>query len=131
MKTDLVHSSLQGACVGVVLSLLTLFAVHQYGWANSVTGWMPFVFLFVVLMGFCTWEGGLIGIQKSNYKFVRFEHVLASGKHVFFVDLEPLQKPILDGLLKIHPNLEEAGVEESFQYLLILLQRKFGMVRHS
>lgn len=131
MKTDLVHSSLQGAGIGAALTLLTLFAVHQLGWADSVAGWMPFVFLFVILMGFCTWEGGLIGIQKLNYKFVRFQKDLASGRHVFFVDLEPLQKPILCGLLKIHPNLEKAGVEKSSQYWFIFLQRKFGMIRHS
>jgi len=131
MKSDVVHTSCQGAFIGAALSLLTLVAVQQFGWANSAAGWMPFVFFVVVLMGFCTWEGGFIGIQKPNYKFVRFEEVLATGKHVFFVDLEPSQKPILDGLLKIHPSLEQAGIEESSQYWLIVLQRKLGMTRHS
>ena len=131
MKSDVVHTSCQGASIGLVLSLLMLVTVQQFGWENSAAGWMPFVFLVVVLIGFCTWEGGFIGIQKPNYKFVRFEEVLASGKHVFFVDLEPSQKQILSGLLKIHPNLEQAGIEDSSQYWLIVLQRKLGMTRHS
>ena len=131
MKSDVVHTSFQGATIGAVLSLLILAAVQQFGWASSPTGWMPFLFLVVVLIGFCTWEGGLIGIQKPNYKFVRFEEVLAAGKHVFFVDLEPSQKLILDQLIKIHPNLEQAGIEKSHQYWLIVLQRKLGMARHS
>ena len=131
MKSDLVHTSLQGAVIGVVLSLITLLMAHQFAWADSSAGWMPFIFLTVVLMGFCTWEGGFIGIQKPNYKFARFEKILASGKHIFFVDLMPAQTPILDELLKIHPTLERAGTEENSQYWLIFLQRKFGMVRHS
>lgn len=131
MKSDMVHSGVQGAAVGGTLSLLTLLAAYQFGWTTSAAGWMPFVFLVVVLMGFCTWEGGLIGIQSRNYKFARFEQVLASGKHVFFVDLEPSQTPILDGLLKKHPSLEQAGIEENSKYWLIFFQRKLGMLRQS
>lgn len=37
--------------------------------------------------------------------------MLEDGKHVFFVDLLPEQKGILDELLKKHTALERAGTE--------------------
>jgi hypothetical protein len=45
--------------------------------------------LAIVLLDFCTWKGGSIGIQKPNHNFARFEQALSDGKHIFFVDLKP------------------------------------------
>jgi len=131
MKVDLVHASLQGAAVGVALSVTVVLVAHLFELTNSAAGWTPFAFLMVILLGFCTWEGGFIGIQRKNYKFARFEEVLAAGQHVFFVDLEPGQKATLDDVLKIHPNILPAGSEPYSQHWLIILQRKFGVIRHS
>ena len=44
MKSDVVHTSFQGAAIGAMLSLLILAAVQQFGWASSAAGWMPFYF---------------------------------------------------------------------------------------
>ena len=131
MKRDVVHASLQGAVVGMGLSVLLFLAAYGLELTHTSAGWMPFVFLSVVVLGFCTWEGGFIGIQKPNYKFVRFEKVLSEGRHVFFVDLEPGQQEILETALKLHPNLEVAGSEDFSPHWLVSLQRKVGMIRHS
>ena len=131
MKRDVVHLTIQGAAVGLGLALLILLLTYQFGWMDSPAGWMPSIFAAIIVLGFSTWEGGLIGMQKPNYKFVRFEEVLNSGKHVFFVDLEPQQQPILEEVLKSQPNLELAGSERSSPHWLLTLQRKVGMIRHS
>jgi hypothetical protein len=98
---------------------------------STSAGWMPFVFLSVVILGFSTWLGGFIGIQTPNYKLARFEKILAEGKHVFFVDLEFGQYQILEKILKLHPNLERAGTEDGSPNWLVSLQCKVGMIRHS
>ena len=79
------------------------------GLDRTPAGWTPFIFLAVVLLGFCTWEGGLIGIQKPNHNFARFKQALKDGKHVFFVDLEPRQEAILEEVLKSSPAVVGGG----------------------
>ena len=111
MKRDVIRSGELGFLVGAIGAALVLCVAYFSGWTNTVAGWIPFVFLSVVVLGFCTWEGGFIGFQKVNKHFQRFEKVLAEGKHIFFVDLLPEQEGILDEVVNRHPRLELAGTE--------------------
>ena len=131
MKKDVVHSTEVGAVVGLCAFALVLAISYFAGWTDSVVGWTPFVFLALIALGFCTWEGGLIGIERPNHDFERFAQALGEGKHIFFVDLEPAQEAILDDVLKKHPQVELAGTGASAPRLLMVLERKFGMLRHS
>ena len=131
MKNDIVHSTIKGAVVGICAFVLVLVIAHFAGWTKTAAGWMPFIFLAIVMLGFCTWEGGLRGIQVPNHNFARFEKALTEGKHVFFVDLEPNQEAILEKVLKSHPQVELAGTGSSTQHWLVTLQQKTGMIRHS
>jgi uncharacterized membrane protein len=58
MKSDLIHSTTRGAMVGIAAFVLVLSVAYFAGWTQTAAGWMPFIFLAVVLLGFCTWEGG-------------------------------------------------------------------------
>jgi hypothetical protein len=131
MKNDIVHSTTRGALVGLCAFVLVLAVAYFAGWTQTAVGWIPFIFLAVVLLGFCTWEGGLFGIQTPNHNFARFEKALNDGKHVFFVDLEPHQEAVLEKVLKTHPQVELAGTGPSTQHWLITLQQKAAMIRHS
>lgn len=131
MKNDIVYSTTRGAVVGLCAFVLVLAVAYFAGWTESAAGWIPFIFLAVVLLGFCTWEGGLLGIQKPNHNFARFEQALNDGKHVFFVDLSPHQEAVLEQVLKSHPQVELAGTGSSTPHWLIALQQKSGMIRHS
>lgn len=111
MKKDVIRSGEWGLGIGVVASALVLTVAYLSGWTSSAAGWVPFIFLAIIVLGFCTWEGGFVGIQRRNKNFQRFEDELNSGKHVFFVDLRPDQEGILDELVKRHPSLELAGTE--------------------
>ena len=73
----------------------------------------------------------MLGIEKPNHNFVRFEQALSDGKHVFFVDLEPRQEAVLEKVLKSHPQVELAETGSSAPYWFIALQKKSGMIRHS
>jgi hypothetical protein len=111
--------------------VLVLGIAYFGGLTQTAVGWMPFVFLAVVLLGFCAWEGGLLGIEKPNRHFARFEEALGEGKHVFFVDLEPGQEAVLKKVLTSHPQVELAGTGKSTPHWLIALQQRSGMIRHS
>jgi hypothetical protein len=94
------------------------------GWTDIAAGWVPFIFLSIALLGFFTWEGGLLGIQKPNAHFARFERALKDGKHIFIVDLEPSQDGLLEKTLKQHPQVKLAGTEELRQRWIIEFEKK-------
>lgn len=124
MKKDIVHSTELGALVGICLSAISLIVAYLAGWTESAAGWVPFIFLAIVLLGFCTWEGGLIGMHRPNYHFARFSEALKNDKHIFFIDLEPSQEAILERLQQSHPQLELAGTGSATPYWLIVLEDK-------
>src|SRR6202022_3985006 len=53
MKNDIVHSTIKGAVVAIVALELVLFITHIAGWPKTSAGWMPFIFLSTVMLGFC------------------------------------------------------------------------------
>ncbi len=131
MKLNIVHSVIVGIFIGLGLFAFVLFIAYHFKLTSAPVGWVPFIFLAIIVLGFSAWVGGLIGIQKPNYKFTRFDSLLASGKHVIFIDLLPNQIHTFENLLLSHPNLESAGIESSRSHWLILLQRKVGMFRYT
>lgn len=130
MKKDLIHSAEYGAVVGVIAAVTVLLVAYFAGWTNSPAGWIPFVFLSIICLGFFTWEGGLWGIQTTNVHFKRFERVLSEGKHVFFLDLETRQEDVLKNILKGHPKVDAAGTGTANPHWLVIwqhrLKRLFG-----
>jgi hypothetical protein len=91
----------------------------------ETTTWVPFIFLAIVALGFCTWEGGLFGIQVPHTDFKRFQDVLAKGKHVLFVDVNEKEEPVLEKVISHHPAMEVAGVGAATPALVIGAQNKF------
>ncbi len=124
MKTDVVYSWQIGSLVGIAAALIVLLVAYVAGWTTSAAGWLPFIFLAVVLLGFCTWEAGLHGIQKPNHNFERFQSELKKGRHVFFVDLEEDQAPRMEELIRRHPNIESAGTGTSTYGWIIFLHKR-------
>jgi len=125
LKQDVVHSTEVGAIVGVIGAALLLALVYLLNWYQSAAGWMPFIFLAVIILGFCTWEGGFIGIQKPNVNFERFQEMLHKGKHVLFVDVDPHQEFAIASVMKSHPALEASGFGESTPHWIVRGQDKF------
>lgn len=126
LKKDVVRSTELGALIGVLVVTIILGLSYFMNWTNTAAGWLPFIFLSVVVLGFCTWEGGLIGIQIPNYQFKRFQKLLAKGRHVFFVDIEKQQEPILAEMLTKHTSLKDAGKGEATPAWVIKGQSKFS-----
>jgi hypothetical protein len=130
LKKDVVHSMELGAIVGVIAAAVILVVAYLAGWTESAAGWIPFIFLAIVVLGFCTWEGGLFGIQEPHYQFKQFQEVLKQGKHVFFVDVNADQEAALANVIKAHPRLELAGEGESTPEWVVEWQKNWkGFVK--
>ncbi|MCC2618137.1 NAD/FAD-utilizing enzyme [Aestuariibacter halophilus] len=125
LKKDVVHSTEVGAVIGLLSAALVLSVAYLFEWHLSPVGWVPFGFLAVVLLGFCTWEGGLIGIQLPNYQFKRFQKLLREGYHVFFVDVEESQQDALHDVVEQHPRLRLAGTGEARPLWVVRGQDRF------
>jgi len=121
MKKDVIRSTEVGASLGLAASLLAIVIAHVTGIAATI-GWLPFVFLAIVLLGFFTWEGGLIGIQMPNSRFRRFEKALRAGEHVLFVDTDEAQESRVQHILDHHPQMRPAGTGSPSPRWLVGLQ---------
>lgn len=108
LRSDVVHGTELGAVVGVIASASVLLLAWATDIAATIT-WVPPVFLAIIVLGFCTWEGGFLGIQKPHMDFGRFQDILRSGKHVLLVDVSAQQEHILQQVVSEHPKLAAAG----------------------
>jgi len=109
LRKDVIHGGFMGALVGVVAAILMLGLVHLLGWDESAAGWIPFIFLAIVLLGFCTWEGGFYGFQAPHHQFKQFQQALRDGKHILLIDVDPKEEPALSQVVGAHPTLHAAG----------------------
>jgi len=125
MKKDVVRSSIVGAAIGVCLSVLVLAGAWLTGWPETFT-WIPFVLLAIVVLGFCTWEGGLWGIQEPNAEFRRFQKVLDHGKHLLLVDVDNHQMMALNTVWRGHPRLKHVGKGSPTPKIILRSQQWFN-----
>ena len=56
MKKDVIQSGEYGLAVGVVAAALVIGLTYMMEWYTSPAGWIPFIFLAIILLGFFTWE---------------------------------------------------------------------------
>jgi hypothetical protein len=126
LKQDVVRSTRLGAMAGAVAASLLLLLVYLLEWHTSSIGWLPFAFLSIVVLGFCTWIGGFIGIQVPNYQFKQFQQLLIQGKHIFFVDITDEQQALLEKVLQSHATLIHAGTGEATPEWVVKGQQKFS-----
>ncbi|QSX38900.1 NAD/FAD-utilizing enzyme [Shewanella sedimentimangrovi] len=125
LKQDVVHSTEIGAFVGILVACAVLVIGYLMGLTEGPGGWVPLVFLAIVLLGFCTWEGGFIGIQVPNVNFKRFQGLLHRGRHVFFVDIEQEQEGLLSRVIMSHPRLHAVGTGEATPSWVVHSQDNF------
>lgn len=124
MRTDVIRKGLWGALFGFAGAVAVLAGAWGLGLTESF-GWVPFVFLAIVIQGFCAWEAGFLGFQVSNTRFRSFDNLLKSGRHLFFVDLRPEQAQVLDSVLSNHRRICSAGRGTAVPWWLISTQDRF------
>jgi hypothetical protein len=124
LRQDVIHSGEIGALIGLAVSAVSVAVAYFSGLPESM-GWMPFIFLSVVLLGFFTWEGGLFGIQVPNSQYRRFDGALKAGKHLLIVDVDDQQEQLLKRLLDAHPHLQPEGTGMAVQRWFVLWQQRW------
>lgn len=129
LKQDFIHSGNRGLVIGVTLAVLALLMAYFSGWAQSAAGWIPFVFLAIVLLGFSIWEGTLVGLTNPNRNFRPFAERLRQGQHLFFVDVNARQEPILARVVSHHPALEATGIGNAAPEWTVTLQQRLQRLR--
>ncbi|MGS2722529.1 NAD/FAD-utilizing enzyme [Porticoccus sp. GXU_MW_L64] len=125
LRKDVVNGTIIGAVIGLLAATVVLLLAHSSNLPEQTT-WVPFIFLAIIVLGFCTWEGGLFGIQEPHKQFKRFQKQLQDGQHVFFVDTKPEQETVLDQVVNRHPRLCDAGIGSSTPALVIWWRNKFS-----
>ncbi|MEZ5502757.1 MAG: NAD/FAD-utilizing enzyme [Halioglobus sp.] len=125
LKKDVVKGTELGAVIGAIGAAVVLLLAWKSGLTETYT-WVPAIFLAVIVLGFCTWEGGLIGIQEPHSEFKRFQKDLRQGKHVLFVDVDAGQESILASVVSAHPKLQDAGEGSSTPRWVVGAQNKFA-----
>lgn len=124
LRKDVVYAMQRGALMGVGGAALVLAAAHYSG-VTAVTGWVPFIFLAIVVLGFFTWEGGLFGIQEPHHDFRRFEQALGSGRHLLMIDVSSREQNLLNRVTAQYPELEFSGTGAGAPSWYIGLQNKW------
>lgn len=107
-KKDIIGGGLRGAAVGLCLAAIILLLAFFTGLLATV--WtVPILFLAVVVLGFCTWEGGLIGVHAPNPDVRKFKEQLKNGQHVLFVDLEENERNPVESAVAARNKVQSAG----------------------
>jgi hypothetical protein len=90
LRKDVVRATEIGAVIGVVAAVVVLLVAYLSGATNTAAGWLPFIFLSVVVLGFCTWEGGFIGIQTTHQDFkTRWTRASISSLSILIPSMKP------------------------------------------
>lgn len=122
LRKDVVHSGTIGFLVGLVAAVIPLVVAYLIGVSETYL-WIPVIFLSVILLGFCTWEGGLIGIHRPNHHFKKFEQALDSGRHLLIVDVKPSEEQRLQEIIAKHPRCEDMGLGDPVPDWIVGMQK--------
>lgn len=84
-KRDIAHFGVRGALIGISIATLIFLGAFMYG-ITEPWAWMVLAFTAVATVGFCAWEGGLVGMNMLNHAFIQYREDIASGQHLLVVD---------------------------------------------
>ncbi|PJE78713.1 hypothetical protein CI610_02348 [invertebrate metagenome] len=87
-ESDVLHCGERGLLVGVLLAIAVGFSLYEWLEGHPVVAVVVF-FAVVVIVGFATWVGGMIGASSDNYRLAPYHDDILQGKAVVMVDLLP------------------------------------------
>ena len=85
---------------GFILALPGILSIE------SSAGNIPFIFGAIVVLGFSTWEGGFLGIQRENQKFSAITDEIHHGEHLMIVDYNANADGAVERTMQTHPRLK-------------------------
>lgn len=103
-RHDIVHGIAQGAVFGVLLLLLIFTAISYSTWVSTI----PFFMLVIMacfIIGFCCWEGGLLGLNRVNYRLKPYLSRLDQGEHLLLVDVDEANQGLVKKVCNAQAHL--------------------------
>jgi len=105
-KTNVLNGSFKGFIVGTVIGLLIATTLYNMQALNGLYSTFGFVATTILLSGFGTWLGGLLGLESKNYKLRRYYDLVEEGKYVVLMDVKERNlKPVVQSIHQNHPQL--------------------------
>jgi hypothetical protein len=112
-KSDIIHYIMRGFIIGFVLTILSSMVAAYF--IEDVLSLLPFFILFgVMFTGFISWEAGLIGLHKTNYKLVPLIKFVNKSNHLVIFDIKDSQTKTLFDTLKYFKNIKAVAVGSNF-----------------
>ncbi|ADN76241.1 conserved hypothetical protein [Ferrimonas balearica DSM 9799] len=122
MLYDLLYYAWRGLQLGAGLAMALL--ALAFWWGVGELGWVPIWMFAALVLGFCTWEGGLIGLQHPHHRIDSFDKAIAQGMHLMMVDVAPGQRHSLDAVVARHPGLMAQGTAEGVPQPMLTFQER-------
>ncbi len=108
-ESDLLHTALRGLIVGIIASVATGAALLQW-LGNSELGLVVSGFVSLIVLGFCTWVGGMIGVSHDNWRVSPYHDLIQQGKSLLIVDVSEKNEPEITRLMAAtHREAEHTG----------------------
>lgn len=106
---DTIHSGERGFIVGVILALLVGLSVFELLEGHPVASVIT-LFSCLIVVGFSTWLGGLIGASSDNYRLQPFHDHIEKGGSLMLIDVDARSDAELRSLVRTaFPEAKSAG----------------------
>ncbi len=125
LRGDVVRSTIIGLIIGICMAAIPILAAYFIGLSESFY-WVPVLFLSVILVGFCTWEGGFIGFQQPHHDYKKFEHALQTGKHVLILDVDNNEEDKAEHILKQFRSVHAAGTGDASPGWIVGMRKQWS-----
>lgn len=102
------RGAMAGLCTGILLSLVSVFAVPSAGLLPITAVGVCVLF---TLVG--TWLGGMWGLQIENHQISRFHDDIASGKYLIMVDVRKSRLNMVKCLMGLIPEAPLVGTDQT------------------
>lgn len=114
-RNDIIRWIIRGFLVGCTFMVLTTVIMFALGGPQNLIGlpqdlvWLVMAMMSAFVIGFCSWEAGLLGLHRYNHKFEKFEKLIAKGQHVFFVDVDTSSEAKAKAICEARSGIRFAG----------------------
>lgn len=114
-ERDVIHVSQQGGIIGGVLGLgiAGVLMVTEVLPATPL-GFLGFATLFFVFLMHGMWTGGLIGLQRENYKIRKFHRDLEVGRYLIMIDAATKDERAIRNLVSQYADAIPRGEDSTF-----------------
>ncbi len=111
-KTNVLNGALKGFATGLLLGLIVSYSLLQMQALDGLYGTFGFICTTMVLTGFGTWMGGLLGLESINHKLKPFHDKIENGNHLLMIDLKEYDVEAYTlNISQRFPNLELLSVD--------------------